>query len=164
MDSLRKMIGLVSLGVIFLALILAGPLAGYETQNVFIVSIDGLRDQEAFAYEFPPGDTLHPYMPFIWNTLKPQSTAFMEMYNVFCTFTSPGHATMLTGAWQMSQNHKFEGEDYQTRAWEPTIFEYYRKRFGLGQSETWCVVGKNQLLESNWSIHPEFGAPRRLVW
>lgn len=132
-------------------------LSAYTSENVFLVTIDGIRDQEAFEYGFEPGETEHPYLPFIWNELKPQGTAFMEMYNVFCTFTSPGHATILTGAWQMFPNHASQGEWFQTRAWSPTIFEYARKQLGLSQSETWCVVGKKNCLESDWSIHPAYG-------
>jgi hypothetical protein len=157
MDSLRQRTPILSLAVAFLVLTIPAPLAGYVTENVFLVSIDGIRDHEAFAYQFQPGENEHPYMPFIWNALKPQGTSFMEMYNVFCTFTSPGHATMLTGAWQMFPNYATGIELFQTRAWEPTVFEYARKQLGLPQSETWCVVGKKNCLETNWSIHPEFG-------
>ena len=125
---------------------------------MFIVSIDGIRCHEAFAYDFQQDEPEHPYMPFIWNTLKPQGTAFMEMYNDVCTFTSPGHATMLTGAWQMFPNYAGrEDTTFQTRAWEPTIFEYARKDLGFQQWDTWCVVGKTNCLENDWSIHPEYG-------
>jgi hypothetical protein len=157
MDPLSRTLSLRLLVASLLTVALAAPLAGYETENVILVSIDGIRDHEAFAYQFQPGEVEHPHIPFLWNTLKPQGTAFMEMYNVFCTFTSPGHSTMLTGAWQMYPNHAEGGELLQTRPWEPTIFEYARKQLGLPQSETWCVVGKRNCMESNWSIHPEYG-------
>lgn len=157
MDSLRRKAMLPALATFLLVLTIPGPLAGYVTENVFIVSIDGIRDHEAFAYQFQPGETQHPYLPFVWNTLRPQGTSFMEMYNVFCTFTSPGHATILTGNWQMFPNYASESEIFQTRAWKPTIFEYTRKQLGVAQSETWCVVGKKNCLENNWSLHPEYG-------
>jgi len=142
----------VSFTVVF-----SGLVSGYQTENIIVVSVDGIRDHEAFAYQFEPGQTEHPYIPFIWNTLKPQGTAFLEMYNVFCTFTSPGHSTILTGTWQMYPNTVAAGEWFQTRAWDPTIFEYARKQLGLPQSETWCVVGKKNCLETNWSLQPGYG-------
>ena len=63
---------------------IAGTANAYLTDNLFVVSIDGVRDHEAFDYEFAPGEIEHPYLPFIWNELKPQGTTYMEMYNI-CT-------------------------------------------------------------------------------
>jgi hypothetical protein len=127
------------------------------TENLFLVSIDGIRDLEAFDYPFQPEQTEHPYIPFIWNALKPLGTAYMEMYNIGCTFTSPGHATMLTGEWQIGPNYGLVEDAYQTRAWTPTVFEYARKELGLPKSKTWCVVGKTNCRENDWSIHPNYG-------
>jgi hypothetical protein len=146
-----------------LLLCLAGLVAAGEekefhvTDNVFIVSIDGIRDLEAFSYEFEGDQTQHPYIPFIWNELKPLGTAFMEMYNVYQTRTSAGHATILTGDWQIFPNHGAALNEFQTRSWAPTIFEYARKQMELEKSKTWCVVGKRNCLENNWSIHPAYG-------
>jgi hypothetical protein len=129
----------------------------YQTTKLFVVSIDGIRDHEAFAYVFEPGDSIHPYMPFIWNTLKPQGTAYMEMYNEAVTFTSPAHQTILTGNWNFMPNHYRDEFVHQTRPWSPTIFEYARSGLSLPKSETWCVVGKKNCMESNWSLHPAYG-------
>ncbi|MFQ6104796.1 MAG: alkaline phosphatase family protein [Candidatus Glassbacteria bacterium] len=157
MDSSRKRTGLFTLTVAFLALSLAGPIAAqdYDTENVILVSVDGIRCLEAF--EFDTGDAAHPYIPFIYDSLATWGTVFMEMYNDVCTFTSPGHATMLTGAWQMSPNYNYFGETFQTLAWEPTIFEYTQKDLGFDPTDTWCIVGKTNCLETNYSIHPEYG-------
>lgn len=142
---------------IFLSAFLLNSGFAYQTTNLFLVSIDGIRDHEAFAYEFEPGDSVHPYMPFIWNTLKPQGTAYMEMYNEAITYTSPAHQTILTGNWNIMPNHYRENVIHQTRSWTPTIFEYARCGLSLPSSEVWCVVGKKNCLESNWSLHPAYG-------
>jgi hypothetical protein len=139
---------------------LAGSVSAFETENIILVSVDGLRDTEAFAYEFEPGQTEHPYMPFIWNTLKPQGTAYMEMYNIVCTFTTPAHSTMLTGNWIVSPQIQYPGlgMTHQARPWAPTIFEYARKTYPeFDPDTTWCVVGKRYCKESNWSVHPAYG-------
>jgi hypothetical protein len=112
----------------------------YVTENVFIVSVDGIRDLEAFSYEFQPGDSIHPYMPFIWDILKPQGIAFMEMYNVFKTTTTPGHSTILTGDWEIIPAHEKANQYWQSRSWAPTVFEYYRKEKG-----TWQTGGRDMV-------------------
>jgi hypothetical protein len=136
----------------------ARPIAGsYETTNLFVVVIDGIRDREGFGYDFGAGVNDHPYLPFCWNTLKPQGTTFMEMYNVFHTTTSPGHQTILTGEWQMFPNYGLQSYPHQTRAFSPTIFECARKELGTPKSMTWCVVGKLNCVETDWSVHPAYG-------
>jgi hypothetical protein len=147
---------IVLVGFIF-AFITHAPstVQAYDTENLILVSIDGIRDLEAFSCEFPPQDDNHPYIPFIYDQLKPQGTAYTEMYNIFCTITSPGHASMLTGNWEIFPNYNID--HYHTRSWSPTIFEYARKELNLSRSDTWCVVGKLNCVENNWSLHPEYG-------
>ena len=134
------------------------PAGAYLTENLVIVSIDGIRDLEAFEYEFLPEEEVHPYIPFIWNELKPLGVAYLEMYNICCTFTSPGHMNILTGTWQVFPNLLTGAERVQqARAWAPTIFEYARKELELPASECYCVVGKSNCLECDYSIHPNYG-------
>lgn len=64
MVSLWKKIMLAALPVALLAHTLSGQLAAYTTEKVFLMSVDGIRDHEAFAYEFQPEDEEHPYIPF----------------------------------------------------------------------------------------------------
>jgi len=139
---------------------LAGSVSAFETENIILISVDGIRDTEAFAYEFELGQTEHPYMPFIWNMLKPQGTAYMEMYNIVCTNTTPAHSSMLTGNWIVSPQTQYLGlgETHQARAWAPSIFEYARKAHPeFDPDTTWCIVGKIYLKDSNWSVHPAYG-------
>ncbi len=138
----------------------AGDAMEYSTKNIIIVVVDGIRDTEAFSYNFQPGETEHPYIPFIWNNLKPKGTAYMEMYNNVCTFTSAGHAALMSGDWQVSANYHLPvlQETFQTRSWAPTIFEYARKAHPEFDADTiWCVVGNLQCIEANWSVHPAYG-------
>ena len=136
---------------------LFSPAAGYQTEKVVLVVVDGIRDLEGFSYPFAPGDSTHPYIPFIWHELKQQGTFFPNMMNDVATITSPAHAVMLTGDWEMFPNYGDGGLRRQTRPWNPTVFEYARKEFGWDKNETWCIVGKLNCVETNWSVHPLYG-------
>ena len=48
----------------------------YQTRNVFVVCIDGLRGTEAFDAEHP-----EQYIPHMWNDLKPQGSLYHNIYN-----------------------------------------------------------------------------------
>lgn len=46
-------------------ILMASAAKSYQTENVFIVVIDGIRDTEAFD------DTSHAHIPNLWNNLRP---------------------------------------------------------------------------------------------
>ncbi|MBI3988401.1 MAG: sulfatase-like hydrolase/transferase [candidate division NC10 bacterium] len=129
------------------------PLQAYETQNVFVVVIDGLRDLEGFE------DPTHQYIPRIWNDLRPQGTIYTEFYNDFLTtYTTPGHLAILSGQWQADPNLASGGEAINdVRGDEPTLCEYYRKYTGAPQSACWVVTGKKNNLQTDWALEPAFG-------
>ncbi len=139
----------------------AAPATAYKTKNVIIVVIDGLRDSEGFSYEFKPEETEHPYLPFIWNTLKKKGTSYMEMYNMVYTATTPGHVCLLTGTWQPIRNFGKLYDYGLSRSWTPTVFEYARKELGWSEEKCWCVIGKANCWENNFSIHPLYGETYR---
>lgn len=109
-------------------------------QNVFIIVIDGLRNQEAVK------DPTRQYIPRIWNDLKPLGTVYTDIFNHGRTLTSPGHACMTSGVAQIILN---SADPYEIRSFtqeEPSIFQYYRAKYGLPQDETWIINGKGNTI------------------
>ena len=121
-----------------------------QTQNVFLVVIDGVRYSETF------GDPTHQFIPHIWSDLKPLGTIYTSFYNkgkpYTKTVTVPGHSNLLTGAWQNI------GNDAKTRPTHPTMFEYYRKQLGVDEAKTWVIVQHSNLFGITYSTHPQYGS------
>jgi hypothetical protein len=116
-----------------------------QTQNVFILVVDGARYSETF------GDPDHQYIPNIWNHLKPLGTIYTSFYNQGVTLTSSGHSSILTGTWQSIANDGSESPH------NPTLFEYFRKEKGAAQSENYVILGKDKLDILAYSDYPEYG-------
>lgn len=123
----------------------------YRTKHLFIVIIDGLRNDEAFE------DPTHQYIPRIWNDLRPQGAIYTELYSTSLTYTTSGHATIISGTRNNFPNaDTVTCEPFRPRA--PTIFEYYRKHSGESQQKAWSITGKVFLNSIDYSLHPEYGA------
>lgn len=122
----------------------------YETENVIILVIDGVRNEEAFE------EASHQYIPHIWNDMRPQGTIYTEFYTTTWTFTTSGHLSIVTGT-RSDVPLSSGSTSGNAREHRPTIFEAYRKTFELPQSETWIVSGKSQLSTCDYSLHPSWG-------
>lgn len=118
---------------------------GSSAQNVVVIVIDGARYTETFGAE-------SRYIPRMWNTLRPSGTIWMNFRNEGLTQTIPGHASVSTGTWQVIKN---DGTERPSR---PTMFEYFRRSTGLGDSVACAVVGKSKLGVLGYSVHPDYGA------
>ncbi|MDR4507562.1 MAG: sulfatase-like hydrolase/transferase [Candidatus Brocadiaceae bacterium] len=131
----------------------SSSLFAYMTENVFIVSIDGIRNEEAFE------DIDHDLIPRIWNDLRPQGTIYTEFYNDSrTTFTTPGHSAMITGQWHVSPNlGTVSSVFYDVRPEAPTLFEYFRKHTGMPEEGGLIVTGKPFLIQLDWSLEPAYG-------
>jgi hypothetical protein len=116
-----------------------------QTQNVFILVVDGARYSETF------GDPSHQYIPHIWNDLRPMGTIYTSFYNQGVTFTNSGHASILTGTWQSIAN------DGTELPHNPTLFEYFRKEKNAAQTENFVILGKDKLDILAYSDHAEYG-------
>ncbi len=116
-----------------------------EEPKVVILVIDGARYSETF------GDTVHAYIPHIWNDLRPQGTILTRFNNEGFTKTVPGHASILTGTWQHLANNGTERPD------KPTIFEYYRQTYLVPDSLVYLISGKTKLNVCSSSTHPSYG-------
>lgn|GEM_PF-676026 len=124
--------------------------AGQE--HVIIVTIDGARYSETF------GDSLHRWIPHLWKDLRPAGTLFTQFYNNGKTSTNPGHASILTGAWQWIANNGSEHPH------APTVFEYYRMEFGSQAVPTFLISGKSKLQALTYSDVFGYGVPYDAVF
>lgn len=122
----------------------------YQTKHVFLVVIDGVRNDEAFE------DSLHQFIPRMWNDLRPLGTLYTNFYSTCITYTTSGHVTLLTGNRNNLPNaDNIPCEPFRPRF--PTIFEYYRKSNNNPQDDVWMVVGKGNLSTINCSQFPGYG-------
>jgi len=120
-------------------------------ENVIIVSIDGIRNDEAFEAE-------SLYLKHIWNDLRPLGTIYTRFWNLGYTVTTAGHTTIFSGVYQCLPNNS--GFLSSVRIKEPCLSEYYRKFFGFPESTTGCVVGKTGNLEDmHYGLDPSYGEP-----
>jgi predicted AlkP superfamily pyrophosphatase or phosphodiesterase len=115
-------------------------------QNVIILVIDGARYSETFG----AGDK---YVPHLYNDLKPQGTIFtnFRIADEGYTTTNPGHASIITGTWQLIKN------DGTERPNKPTIFEYFRKELSAKETDCFIVAGKKKIGALSYSTFPGFG-------
>lgn len=144
--------GLVFLfAVIFF--ILPGPqdlaqAGSYHTENVFIVNIDGLRNDEAF-------ESGNLYIPCIWDSLRPSGTIYTNFMNRGITVTNAGHSTIVCGSRQLLPNNA--GVETLVRPEEPTIGDYYRKSLNIPKEKVYYISGKNTIWKYPVSLYPGYG-------
>lgn len=134
--------------LIFLGVILITAGCEYQTQNLFVVVLDGARYSETL------GDTTenHSIIPHIWNDLRPLGSINTSFYNLGVTVTVPGHTSIESGTWQHLAN------DGSQRPTQPTFFEYYRQQLGIDSTLTWVIAGKAKLNVCSYSSDTEFGS------
>jgi len=146
---MRRAVPFLTVAFVVFLLVPAPGVAGqedvYETDNVFMVFIDGVRYTESF------GNATHELIPHIWNDMRPNGTIHTEFRNMGLTETVPGHASAMTGTWQPLPN------DGTQRPSKPTVFEVYRKETGAEKSDVWVVSGKNKLEALTYSTANGYG-------
>jgi len=131
--------------VLVLAAALApGPAPAYETRHVIIVVVDGARYSETF------GDSTFAHVPRQGWDLAPQGCRGAA-WNAGLTNTVPGHAAILSGAYQALAN------DGSERPHLPLLFEYYRAATGEPRSRTWFFSAKAKLDVMSNSDDPAYG-------
>lgn len=113
-------------------LILAAPGHGYETENVFLVIIDGLRYSEGL------GDPSHTFVPEM-AALAAQGTIVEPFTNDGITNTARAVPAIWCGAWTDVQAFPDPACAGQSNNYSvlPTVFEYYRKQ--LARSVEDCI-------------------------
>ena len=117
--------------------------SAYQTENVFIVVIDGIRNSEAFD------DPTHQYIPYIWNELRPLGTVYTNFLVTGHTSTTSGHVEITSGVRQFMPNNSAKNiGELRFIQDQPSIFQYYRKQLGVPQNKTWIINGKAELINS----------------
>ena len=132
-----------------LALLLAAGLppgtgAAGEVRHVVIVVVDGARFSETF------GDSTLANVPRQGLDLAAQGYRGAS-WNAGVTTTVPGHAAILSGAYQPLAN------DGSERPHLPLLFEYYRAATGAPRSQAWFLADKPKLDVMSNSDHPDYG-------
>lgn len=105
----------------------------FQTENVFIVVFDGLRNNEGF-------EAGNLYLRFLVDSLAPRGTIYDHFWNTGITVTNAAHSTIATGVRQILRNNA--GVATQIRPSEPTVAEYYRKDRDIAQDEVFFSVAK----------------------
>jgi hypothetical protein len=139
----------VSRASLLLALLLVaglppGAARAYATRHVVIVVVDGARFSETF------GDPAFAHTPRQGLDLAPLGCRGTG-WNAGVTSTVPGHAAILSGAYQALANDGIE------RPHLPLIFEYYRAATGAPRSQAWFFSAKPKLDVMSNSDDPAYG-------
>ncbi len=151
----RRPLGLlVSIGLVFSCLVRPGraqPLQHgtanpYQTRNVFVVSINGLRASEAFEAASPA-----TYIPQM-NALRSQGSLYRNVYNLGGTWCTPANYSIVDGCLELTSPSR-EFYRYFRPAF-PTMFEYYRRAHPeVRQQEVRAVVGARDCTLIDFSTH-----------
>lgn len=127
----------------------AWPASGYETENVFIIVIDGVRNSEAFD------DPTHANVPHMWNDLRPLGSIYSNFYNTGTTITTGAHTTILSGVRSGLPHCTARGD-------EPLVFECYRKDLEAAEEAVWLLDNNpDGFVRMDYSTHPAYGETYR---
>jgi len=116
----------------------------YNTKNVIIVVVDGLRYSEGW------GDSTHQYIPYMSRILAKQGVISTRFYNMGYTYTSAGHTNLTTGVYQSIDN---SGMEYPKN---PSIFQNWNRKYHNDQIKSWIITSKDKLAvlgdctDENW--------------
>jgi len=105
----------------------------YQTQNVIVVIVDGLRYTEAW------NDSTHKFMPRMANDLANIGVINTSFYNKGGTYTSAGHTSITTGIYQEIDNGGAELPE------NPSIFQYWNQAYGNDPLKSWVITSKDKL-------------------
>ena len=134
--------------LIFLLILLVSPSFAQQPENVLVITIDGIRNDEAFEAE-----SLN--LRHIWNDLRPLGTIYRRFWNRGWTATTAGHNTIACGVRQIVRNNS--GTDQDIRPDQPTFFEYFRSRFGLPESKAGAIMGKGNCRCVDFGLEGSYG-------
>jgi hypothetical protein len=105
----------------------------YQTKNVIIVVVDGLRYTEGWS------DSIHQFMPLMMNSLLKDGVVNARFYNMGDTYTSAGHTSITTGIYQTINNAGGELPE------NPSFFQYWNQVYGNDQRKSWIIASKDKL-------------------
>ena len=107
--------------------------SNYQTENVVLVVIDGVRQSETW------GDPEHRYIPKMSKELAPNGIVLSNFYNSGITYTIPGHTAITTGYYDDLSNN---GNEYPRKA---SFFQMWLKVSNMPNTKAWIVTSKAKL-------------------
>lgn len=105
----------------------------YKAEHIFVVVVDGPRYSETW------GEPNQQYIPRMKNEMAAEGVVFTNFQNNGATFTSPGHAALLTGTYQDINNAG--AEKPQT----PNFLNYWLKKKGTDPKKAWIIASKDKI-------------------
>lgn len=105
----------------------------YDTENIFVIVIDGARWSETWGY---PGQTLIPYQRLY---LKQQAVFCTNFINNGLTKTISGHAAMTTGCYEELEN---TGDELPSR---PSLMQFWLAKTDKAKEAVWVITSKDKL-------------------
>ena len=159
----------ICLWIVCVGILLPEAVLAYQTENVVLVIIDGLRYSEGL------GDPNHTYVPRMY-ALSQEGTIIEPFTNDGYTYTSRAIPAIWCGAW--TEVYTFSDPDCGGRQNNytelPTVFEYYRKQLERPSDDCIYVlkdVGcpwKASFTEAYgpdyWPLYHSFGVTDLDVW
>ncbi len=126
------------------------PCLGYQTEQVVLVIIDGLRYTEGL------GDPSHTYVPQMY-ALSQQGVIIEPFLNDGYTYTSRAIPAIWCGAWTeiLTFSDPSCGGQQNNYSELPTVFEYFRRQLLRPQSD--CVYVLKNLCSWKASFDPGYG-------
>lgn len=127
------------------------PLHAYQTENVFLVFLGGVRNSECLD------DTTHTFTPYLWDSLSPQGTIYANFYNMLLPGLKCDRWQTVAGAREFLSSH---ADQYH---WlYPTVFECYRKDKRIPIGKVWSIhYDRGNAIGVNYSLHPAYGLAYR---
>lgn len=142
MRILRQVWGMVFAGLLLCgtaacqqnkALVMQTPTRQYQTQQVVLLVIDGVRFSDTW------GDSSFALIPYMARQLAPQGIFHPSFYNLGKTLTNPGHVALTSGNYQALSNNGSEIPDH------PSIFHYYLQHTKAPATQAWIITSKDKL-------------------
>ncbi len=105
----------------------------YQTDFVIIAIIDGIRYTESW------GHPTHEYIPRMANDMAPKGVINTQFFNDGECFTSPSHASILTGVYQSMDNEGL------TASPQSSIMHHFLKTTGKENTKAFVISPKDKL-------------------
>ena len=146
---IRRLLLVAAVLAVIVGPVFAADQAGYNTRNVIVAVMDGVRYSETFG---DPNRSLIPKLA----ALEKQGTLFTDcrIAGPGVSVTRQGHSTISTGTWQTVA---LGG----ARMTMPSFSEYARNELGWKQTDCYAIFGKGNYSYAAYSSFPTYGEKYR---
>jgi arylsulfatase A-like enzyme len=105
----------------------------YKTENIIVLVIDGPRYSETW------GENDHLYIPNLDTLLAPKGIIYTSFFNNGVTYTTPGHTSITTGAYQNIDNN---GNELPKN---PSFLQKWLRHTNKSPDCAWIIASKDKL-------------------